>query len=73
MGAVVLLRSPITAVVREVGSFDGHASPLAVLELGGAEVRIPVTPEEARALGSRLNDTITLRLAVEAPSAGAGG
>jgi hypothetical protein len=68
MGSVALLRSPIAAVVREVGTFPSHASPLAVLELGEhVTLRIPVTPEEARALGSRLNETITLRLAVEAP------
>jgi len=61
-----LLRSPVAAKVQEVGTFDGEASPIAVLVFGGdREVRIPVTVDEARALGSRLNQTITLRLAVE--------
>lgn len=63
--APVALRSPIAARVLDVGSFEGEASPLAVLELGGHAVRIPVTPEEARALGARLHQTIRLRLAVE--------
>lgn len=69
MTAVALLRSPIAATVREVGTFPGEASPLAVLEIGEATIRVPVTPEEARALGARLNDTVTIRLAVEAPPA----
>ncbi len=66
MSALALLRSPIACEVLEVGTFDGHASPLAVLDIGGAEVRIPVTPDEARVLGSRLHQTISLRLAVQA-------
>jgi hypothetical protein len=69
MGNLALLRCPIAAVVREVGTFDGEASPMAVLEIGGAEIRIPVTPEEARALASRMYQTIGLRLAVEGPPA----
>lgn len=65
---VALLRSPIALVVREVGTFPGHASPLAVLEIGMTMLRIPVTPDEARALGARLNQTISVRLAVEVPA-----
>jgi hypothetical protein len=66
MAAVALLRSPVAAKVVEVGTFDDHASPLAVLVFGGTtEVRIPVTPEEARMLGARLGEVVTFRLAVE--------
>jgi hypothetical protein len=65
---VALIRCPVAAVVREVGTFPSHASPLVVLQLGGTEVRIPVTPDEARFFGSLLNQIVSLRLAVDAPS-----
>lgn len=64
-----LLRSPVMATVREVGTFDGDASPIAVLEMGERQFRLPVTLDEARFLGAFLNQSITMRLAIEAPQA----
>lgn len=65
MARVALLRSLVLATVREVGTFPQHASPIAVLAIGEQQIRIGVTPEEARLLGSKLNQTVKLRLAVE--------
>lgn len=53
MKIATLLCYPIAAHLVEVGSFDGDASPPAVLEIGGQEVRIPVTPEEVCPFGSK--------------------
>jgi hypothetical protein len=62
---VALLRSPVPAIVREVGVF-GEASTFVVLEIGEVQLRVPATLDEARALGSQLNLPVTLRIAVQA-------
>jgi hypothetical protein len=68
VSAWALMQHAIVARVLEVGSFDEDATPIAVLEFGGAgsgrTVRLPVTTDEARILGSRLGQIVPLRLAV---------
>jgi hypothetical protein len=68
VSAWALLRHAIVAKVLEVGSFDEDATPIAVLELGGPgsgrTVRLPVTMDEARLLGSRVGQMVPFRLAV---------
>jgi hypothetical protein len=60
------LRHPVAVTVREVGTFPSHASPLVKLELGeGRHLFVPVTPDEARALACKLNQIISVRIAIE--------
>lgn len=62
-----LLAHAIEGKVHEVGDFDGSLIAIVTLD-GRRAIRIPVTEEEARALGSRLYQTVRFRLAVDEPA-----
>lgn len=64
--SVVLLRSRVRMKVTEVGDCPDRVNSIAVLVAeDGNTLRIPVTIEEARMLGSLLNETVSFRLAIE--------
>jgi hypothetical protein len=64
MRIATLLIYPFAAHLVGVGSFDGDASPPAVLEIGGQEVRIP-SPLRSSVPSAPKHYVIRLRLAVK--------